>query len=98
MQNAPDQYDRRTEPRRATAVEAWQVELLPSGPYIAAYTPVVDIVGFAFDTQAGIHSFASDQRRAFQAQCNGLAAIPAGCEVYSESQKAANTCGSFRSE
>lgn len=63
----------------------WRAELLPRAPYEARYVPQGPIVGFAFDPQSGTHAFASDRPEAFEARPNGLAYLPAGCEVYSRS-------------
>ena len=76
---------------RATAHSAedqggsWRAELLPRHAYQAAYTPDAPVIGFAFDGQAGIHAFASDRRVRFRTKPNTLAYVPAGCDVYSES-------------
>lgn len=58
--------------------------LLPAAPYCARYTPDMPVAGFAFESQNGVHAFASDRVRPFHAAANGLAFTPAGCSVYSE--------------
>ncbi len=63
----------------------WAIELLPAAPYETRYTPATTIVGFSFDSQTGTHAFASDIRHPFKSKVNSLAFIPAGCEVYSQS-------------
>jgi AraC family transcriptional regulator len=63
----------------------WCVELWPPNPYHAVYTPQTPIIGFAFESQAGVHAFGSDRRTAYRARPNGLAYVPAGCDVYSTS-------------
>jgi AraC family transcriptional regulator len=73
-------------PHRYAAPGAWCAELLPRHPYQAAYTPELPAIGFAFDGQAGVHAFGSDRKAAFRARPNGLAFVPAGCDVYSESK------------
>ena len=73
-------------PRRCGVAGAWCAELLPRSPYRAAYTPDVPVVGFAFEGQIGVHAFASDRKVAFRARPNGLAYVPAGCDVYSQSR------------
>ena len=60
------------------------VSLLPKSPYCANYTPVQPLIGFALESQAGWHAFASDRIRPFYAGANGLAFTPAGCSIYSE--------------
>jgi AraC family transcriptional regulator len=73
------------EPRQCSVVGAWCAELLPRKPYEAAYTATLPVVGLAFDGQAGVHAFGSDRKADFQAKPNGLAYVPAGCDVYSRS-------------
>ena len=60
-------------------------ELLAGQPYQAIYTPQAPIIGFAFESQVGVHAFASSRRSEFRAKPNGLAHVPAGCDVYSRS-------------
>ena len=59
--------------------------LLPRAPYEAKYTPYCSIIGFSFDDQTGTHAFATDRKTPFHAMPNGLAYVPAGCDVYSRS-------------
>jgi AraC family transcriptional regulator len=73
-------------PRRHAVPGAWCAELLPRHPYQAAYTPDLPVIGFAFDGQVGVHAFGSDRKAAFRARPNGLAFVPAGCDVYSQSK------------
>ena len=84
MRDAADQIASR--PRRCGVAGAWCAELLPRSPYQAAYTPDLPVVGFAFEGQTGVHAFASDRKAAFRARPNGLAFVPAGCDVYSQSK------------
>lgn len=70
---------------RSIQFDGWAVELLPRAPYEVNYTPEQPIVGYAFETQIGTHSFASDKRKKFQSIPNGIGWVPAGCEVYSQS-------------
>jgi AraC family transcriptional regulator len=72
-------------PRRFDRPGAWSIELLAPSPYEARYTPAAPIIGFAFDAQIGIHAFGSDRRSGFRARPNGLAFVPAGCDVFSNS-------------
>jgi AraC family transcriptional regulator len=71
--------------RRFAMASSWYAELLPRDPYQAVYTPEAPIIGFAFESQVGVHSFGSDRRVSFRARPNGLAYVPAGCDVYSSS-------------
>jgi len=64
----------------------WAVELLPKRGYEARYTPAAPVIGFAFDSQIGIHAFGTDRRSDYRAKPNGLAFVPAGCDVYSSSE------------
>jgi AraC family transcriptional regulator len=73
-------------PRRHAVPGSWCTELLPRHPYQAAYTPDLPAIGFAFDGQVGVHAFGSDRKAAFRARPNGLAYVPAGCDVYSQSK------------
>jgi AraC family transcriptional regulator len=73
-------------PRRCSAAGSWCAELLPRNPYEAAYTPDLPVIGFAFEGQVGVHAFASDRKINFRARPNGLAYVPAGCDVYSQSR------------
>jgi len=57
---------------------SWVAELLPRNAYQAAYTPEAPIIGFAFESQVGVHAFGTDRRAAFRAKPNGLAYVPAG--------------------
>ena len=61
------------------------IELLPHAPYEVRYTPEIGVIGFAFETQTGIHAFGSARRAAFTARPNSLAYLPAGCDVFSRS-------------
>ena len=84
MHEAANQHALR--PRRYAVPGSWCAELLPRHPYQAAYTPDLPVIGFAFDGQVGVHAFGSDRKTAFRARPNGLAYVPAGCDVYSQSK------------
>jgi AraC family transcriptional regulator len=71
---------------RRSVAGSWCAELLPRTAYEAVYTPLLPIIGFAFDTQVGVHAFGSDRKIEFRARPNGLAFVPAGCDVYSQSK------------
>jgi AraC family transcriptional regulator len=64
----------------------WHIELLPRSGYEASYTPSNAVIGYAFDGQTGTHAFARSRRVHFRSPPNGLAYIPAGCDVYSSSK------------
>jgi AraC family transcriptional regulator len=69
----------------AHSVGSWRAELLPRQGYWTAFTPGLPSIGFAFDGQVGVHAFASDRKIDFRAKPNGLAYLPPGCDVYSQS-------------
>jgi AraC family transcriptional regulator len=87
MRATIDKAKRQTAPelRHCAVAGAWRAELLPRSPYRAAYTPDRPSIGFTFDSQAGVHAFASDRKVDFHARASGLAYVPAGCDVYSQS-------------
>jgi AraC family transcriptional regulator len=74
------------QPRRFERPGAWSIELLPRNPYEARYTAAAPVIGFAFDIQVGIHAFGTDRRSGYRARPNGLAFVPAGCDVFSSSE------------
>jgi AraC family transcriptional regulator len=61
------------------------IELLPGAAYQARYVASQASIGFAFESQRGLHAIGSDRVQPFDALPNGLAFIPAGCDVLSES-------------
>jgi AraC family transcriptional regulator len=73
------------EPVRRTDAGPWTIELLPASPYEARYVATHSSIGFAFDSQRGTHAIGSDRLRPFAAVPNGLAFVPAGCDVFSAS-------------
>ena len=73
------------EPVRRAEAGPWTIELLPGARYEARYTATQVCIGFAFDSQHGWHAIGSDRIRPFTATPNGLAFIPPGCDVFSES-------------
>jgi AraC family transcriptional regulator len=73
------------EPIRRIEAGPWAIELLPGAAYSARYVATQSAIGFAFDSQRGVHAIGSDRIRPFDAMPNGLAFVPAGCDVLSES-------------
>ncbi len=61
------------------------MELLPRAPYEVSYAPNQPVIGFSFEAQDGSHAFATDKKTDFRAKPNGLAYVPGGCDVYSQS-------------
>ncbi|TKD17840.1 helix-turn-helix transcriptional regulator [Rhodobacter capsulatus] len=68
-------------------VGRWRAELWAAAPYCVRYTPAAGGLGFAFDPQIGEHAFGNDRREGFIARAGGLAWVPAGCDVYSASER-----------
>lgn len=74
-----------TEPIRRVEAGPWAIELLPGCAYSARYVATHAAIGFAFDSQRGLHAIGSDRVHPFVATPNSLAFVPAGCDVLSES-------------
>lgn len=74
-----------SDPVRRAEAGPWVIELLPACAYEACYVAPQSAVGFAFDSQRGVHAIGSDRIRPFNAAPNGLAFVPAGCDVFSQS-------------
>ena len=64
-----------------------EAELLPRRGYEVRYRPEADSIGFAFESQSGLHAFASDRPTPYRSRPNSLAFLPAGCDVFSRSQE-----------
>jgi AraC family transcriptional regulator len=75
---------------RRVAIGCTRIELLPRMAYDVAYTPEAAVIGFAFESQAGTHAFATDRITDFRTRPNSLAYVPKGCDVVSRSSEAAN--------
>ncbi|MCU0072378.1 AraC family transcriptional regulator [Pseudomonas koreensis] len=73
------------EPVRRIVAGPWMIELLPGAAYSARYVASQSAIGFAFDSQRGMHAIGTDRVRPFNALPNGLAFVPSGCDVLSES-------------
>lgn len=73
------------EPVRRVEAGPWTLELLPASRYATRYVAAASAIGFAFSSQRGLHAIGSDRVQPFDAVPNGLAFIPAGCDVLSES-------------
>jgi AraC family transcriptional regulator len=65
----------------------WAIELLPANTYATRYVASRSAIGFAFDSQRGLHAIGSDRVLPFEAVPNGLAFVPVGCDVLSQSPK-----------
>lgn len=73
------------DPVRRVEAGPWAIELLPGCAYAARYVATQSAIGFAFDSQRGLHAIGSDRVQPFVAMPSGLAFVPAGCDVLSES-------------
>jgi AraC family transcriptional regulator len=72
---------------REVVVGPFRITLLPRRSYEASYRPDRATIGFAFESQAGVHAFASDRIKPFRTRPNSLAFVPSGCEVFSSSTR-----------
>jgi AraC family transcriptional regulator len=66
-------------------VAGFEIALLPGQAYEVRYTPQVPVLGFAFESQSGVHAFACDRVVPFRTRPNSIACTPPGCEVFSRS-------------
>jgi AraC family transcriptional regulator len=62
------------------------VTVLPASPYQVSYVPAHHVIGFAFERQRGVDAFGS-ARRLFDAEPWRVAFTPAGCDVFSTSDR-----------
>lgn len=76
-----------SEPVRRIEAGPWAIELLPGCAYATRYVATQSAIGFAFDSQRGLHAIGSDRVQPFEAIPNGLAFVPAECDVFSESPR-----------
>jgi len=76
-----------SEPVRRVEAGPWAIELLPGAAYETRYVATQSAIGFAFDSQRGLHAIGSDRIQPFDAVPNSLAFVPTGCDVLSESPK-----------
>lgn len=63
------------------------VTVLPASPYEVRYSPAHHVIGFTFEGQRGIDAFGGSRRRLFEANPWRLAFTPAGCDVFSASDR-----------
>ncbi|MCU1758445.1 helix-turn-helix transcriptional regulator [Pseudomonas sp. 14P_8.1_Bac3] len=75
----------KAEPVRRVEAGPWAIELLPGSAYATRYVASHPAIGFAFDSQRGVHAIGSDRVQPFVATPNSLAFVPVGCDVLSES-------------
>ena len=63
------------------------VTVLRASPYEVSYSPAHHVIGFTFEGQRGIDAFGGLRRRLFEAEPWRLAFTPAGCDVFSASDR-----------
>ncbi|HKD30857.1 MAG TPA: AraC family transcriptional regulator [Xanthobacteraceae bacterium] len=63
------------------------VTALPAAPYQVSYMPAHHVIGFTFERQQGVDAFGGARRRPFDAEPWRLAFTPAGCDVFSASDR-----------
>src|SRR5262245_8293746 len=63
------------------------VTVLPASPYDVNYVPTHHVIGFTFERQRGVDAFGGARRRPFDAEPWRLAFTPAGCDVFSASDR-----------
>src|SRR5947207_558306 len=61
--------------------------VLPASPYQVSYVADRHVIGFTFERQHGVDAFGSARRRRFDAEPWRLAFTPAGCDVFSASDR-----------
>ena len=63
------------------------VTVLPASPYEVSYMPAHHVIGFTFEGQRGVDAFGGSRRRLFDAEPWRIAFTPAGCDVFSASDR-----------
>ena len=63
------------------------VTVLPASAYEVSYLPAHHVIGFTFEGQRGVDAFGGSRRRVFDAEPWRLAFTPAGCDVFSASER-----------
>src|SRR6516164_6430323 len=63
------------------------VTVLSASPYEVNYVPAHHVIGFTFERQRGVDAFGGSRRRVFDAEPWRLAFTPAGCDVFSASER-----------
>jgi AraC family transcriptional regulator len=63
------------------------VAVLPASRYEVSYVPAHHLIGFTFERQRGVDAFGGAHRRPFDAEPWRLAFTPAGCDVFSASDR-----------
>ena len=73
--------------RRALHGPGFAVTVLPASPYQVSYVPAHHVIGFTFERQQGVDAFGGARRRPLDAEPWRLAFTPAGCDVFSASDR-----------
>lgn len=68
-------------------VPGFAVTVLPASRYEVSYVPAHHVIGFAFERQRGVDAFGGARRRPFDAEPWRLAFTPAGCDIFSASER-----------
>ena len=63
------------------------VTVLPPSPYEVSYVPAHHVIGFTFEGQRGVDALGGSRRRLFDVEPWRLAFTPAGCDVFSSSDR-----------
>jgi AraC family transcriptional regulator len=63
------------------------VTVLPASRYEVSYVPAHHVIGFTFEGQRGVDAFGGARQRRFDAEPWRLAFTPAGCDVFSASDR-----------
>jgi AraC family transcriptional regulator len=63
------------------------VTVLPAAAYEVNFVATYHVIGFTFERQRGVDAFGSSRRRPFDAEPWRLAFTPAGCDVFSASDR-----------
>jgi AraC family transcriptional regulator len=69
------------------ASPGFAVTVLPASPYRVSYLPAHHLIGFTFERQRGVDAFGGARHRPFDAEPWRLAFTPAGCDVFSASDR-----------
>lgn len=73
--------------RKIVVSNHFALELLPAHAYETQFNAPYLTLGIALDDQTGTHALASSKRKPFTRHINTFAVTPAGCDVYSYSDK-----------
>lgn len=69
------------------AGKGFDITVLPASRYEVNYLPTQHVIGFTFEPQRGLDAFGGSRRRIFDAEPWRIAFTPAGCDVFSSSDR-----------